>query len=195
MNLNTPFGFRPIQAPHGGGVYGRLSAYEIPSAHAENIFTGDLVAMSGTGRRIVVATVATGAIVGSFQGVRYTNSLGEVKFMPYWPTGTVATGLHPGQNPEAIVADDPNQLFVAQVDDSTGLAEGDVGETMDFVAGAGNTATGLSGHQLDKSSADVNQQLRILGLARLPNNAYGQYAKAICKIRVHQLAETFAGLS
>jgi hypothetical protein len=190
-NINTPFGFRPFYAP-GGGNFGRVGGYEIPSAHAENIFTGDAVALSGTGRRIVVATVATGSIVGAFHGVRYVNSLGEVKFAPFWPTGTVATGLFPGANPEAQVHDDPNQEFISQVD-GVGLAEVDVASTMDFVAGAGSTATGQSAHQLSAASVGASQQFRLIALAPLPDNSYGQFAKAISKIRVHQLAEAFAG--
>lgn len=193
-NRNTPFGFKPFYAP-GGGNFGRQGGYEVASATGSDIFNGDLVALTGTRRRITVATVATGYILGSFHGVRYVTSLGDIRFAPYWPNGLVASGLTPGADPEALVHDDPNQEFMAQVDDTAGLTTADIAETADFVAGAGSAATGQSAHQIDQSSFDVSQQLRILALAPLPDNEYGQYAKAICKIRMHQLAEAFAGLS
>lgn len=193
-NRNTPFGFKPFYAPNGGN-FGRQGSYDIASATAADIFNGDLVALTGTRRRITVATVATGFILGSMHGVRYVTSLGDIRFAPYWPTGLVASGLTPGADPEALVHDDPNQEFIAQVDDTAGLTANDIGETADFVASAGSTSTGQSAQVIDQSSFDVSQQLRILALAPLPDNEYGQYAKAICKIRVHQLAEAFTGLS
>lgn len=192
-NNNTPFGFRPYN-PIGGGVNGRLGSYIIASALASNVFNGDCVGMVGTGRRITIATVATGAILGSFHGVRYTDSLGEIKFMPFWPTGTVATGLVPGADgPEALVHDDPMQSFIAQVN-GVGLAAADEFSTMDFVAGAGSTLTGQSAHQLDASSVAASQQFIVLGLAPLPGMEYGVSAKAFCQNRVPVLSNSFAGV-
>lgn len=183
-NLNTPFGFKPWQHI-AGGTPGRIGSYNIASGLGSNIFTGDLVVITGTGLNITVATVATGRILGSFAGCRYADSMGEIKFALYWPTGTVATGLQYGDSPEALVHDDPKQTFLAQVDDTAGLVAADVGQTADFVAGAGDTNTGISGHQVDQSSLSTSQQLRVLRLAPQPDNAYGQYAKALVEIINH----------
>lgn len=184
-NVNRPMGFQPIQ--HGaGGVPGRSGSYSIASELAQDLFTGDLVTLTGTGRNITVATVATGMILGSFQGCRYVDAQGNVVFAKHWPSGTVAKALHPGGFAcEAIVADDPFQYFLAQMDDTAGLVVADVGNAADFIAGAGNALTGISGHQVDQSSLGDAQQLRIVDLWRAPDNDYGQFAKAVVQIRNH----------
>jgi hypothetical protein len=195
-NSNSPFGFQPYRA-RDGGVYGRLGSYRIPSGQAENIFTGDLVAMDGGtegGKVLALATVATGYIAGAAHGVRYVDAAGDVKFARYWPTGTVATGLQAGDLPECLVHDDPDQYFVAQAN-GAGFVAGDEMETADFATGAGNTKTGTSAFVIDVASYSTSQQLRLIELASIPGNVYGQYAKVVCKIRMHQLAEAFVGLS
>lgn len=114
--------------------------------------------------------------------MKYVDSNGEQQFRPRWPTGTVATEI------EALVYDDPLQEFIAQVDDTAGLVEADVGQLAALVAGAGNNFTGRSAWQIDQSTlaGTVTLQVRILGLARDPENDYGQFAKARCVIQRHR---------
>ncbi len=195
-NVDRPFGFTPTR--HGaGGTPQRLGSYEIENGLAEDIFSGDPVVLSGTGRRVILATAGnTNQIVGIFAGVRYTDANGDVIFKPNWVSGTVGTGLQRGEdNPEALVYDDPRSEFIVQVSGAAGLAEGDVGNVANFVAGAGNAFTGRSGYELDQTTLDTGaaRQLRILGLARIPENDYGEFAKARVLINNHsygQLAAT-----
>lgn len=193
MNTNTPFGFKPHRHV-AGGTPGRLGGYFIASALATDLFKGDAMTLTATSKRVTVATVATSSILGAFAGVQYVDSQGEVRFARYWPTGTVATGLQPGQDPECQIFDDPDQLFIAQVDDTAGLVAADIGQTADFVAGAGDTTTGVSGHQLDQSSLGSSQQFRIVDLYRIPDNAFGQYAKAVCQVFNHVYRSTNTGI-
>lgn len=181
-NVDRPSGL--IASRHSaGGTPQRLGGYTIASGLAEDIYSGDPVDLTGTGRNISLAVAAIDEpIVGIFAGVKYVDSNGDQQFRPRWPTGTVATEI------EALVYDDPLQEFVAQVDDTAGLIEADVGLNAALVAGAGNDFTGRSAWQIDQSTlaVTVTLQVRILGLARQLDNDYGQFAKARCVIQRHR---------
>ena len=122
------------------------------------------------------------------------SSHGDVQFRPRWPSGTVATGIATGEDPEALVYDDPGQEFVIQVSGSAGLVAADVGQMGNFVAGAGNAFTGRSAFEFDQTTlASSTKQLRILGLARQLENDYGEFAKARVLINNHSYGQLAAG--
>jgi len=193
-NVDRPFGFTATR--HGaGGTPQRLGSYEIENGLAENIFSGDPVVLTGTGRRIVLATAGNAnLIVGIFAGVRFTDARGDVIFEPNWLSGTVGTGLQRGEdNPEALVYDDPRSEFIVQVSSASGLAETDVGLLANFVAGTGNQFTGRSAYELDQTTLNASaRQLRILGLSRIPENDYGEFAKARVLINNHSYGQLAA---
>lgn len=193
-NVDRPFGFTATR--HGaGGTPQRLGSYEIENGLAENIFSGDPVVLTGTGRRIVLATAGNAnLIVGIFAGVRFTDARGDVIFEPNWLSGTVGTGLQRGEdNPEALVYDDPRSEFIVQVSSASGLAEVDVGLLANFVAGTGNQFTGRSAYELDQTTLNASaRQLRILGLSRIPENDYGEFAKARVLINNHSYGQLAA---
>jgi hypothetical protein len=193
-NVDRPFGFTPTRHA-AGGTPQRLGSYEIDNGLAEDIFSGDPVVLSGTGRQVILATAGdANLIVGIFAGVRYTDANGDVQFKPNWVSGTVGTGLQRGdENPEALVYDDPSMEFIVQVNQTAGLVEADVGQMANFVAGTGNAFTGRSGYELDQTSlAGTSKQLRVLGLARIPENDYGEFAKARVLINNHSYGQLAA---
>jgi hypothetical protein len=192
-NINTPFGFRPYN--HGvGGTPNRLGRYFLASALAQALFIGDPVVITGTDRFITIAT-ATNQMLGSFQGARFVDAGGNVQFVRNWVSGTVASGLTPGDaGPEALVADDPEQWFQIQVSAVAGLVAADVGQTADFVAGAGNALTGISGFLLDQTTLGASKQCRVVDLVRNPDNAFGQFAKAVVQILKHVYKASNVGL-
>ena len=145
MNVDRPSGL--IASRHvAGGTPHRLGGYTIASALASDIYSGDPVVLTGTGRNIDIAAAGDdNPMVGVFAGVRYVDSNGDQQFRPRWATGTVATEI------EALVYDDPMQEFIAQVDDTLGLVEAEVGLNANLVAGAGNNFTGRSAWQIDKN--------------------------------------------
>jgi len=190
MNVDRPAGL--LASRHGaGGTPHRFGAYEIASGLAQDLFAGDPVVLIGTGRRITIATAGdANLITGVFAGVRYVDANGEVQFRPRWPSGTVAEGIQTGEDPEALVYDDPGQEFVIQVSAVAGLVVANVGNMANFVAGAGNAFTGRSAFQLDQTTlATASKQLRILGLARQLDNSYGQFAKARVMINNHSYGQ------
>lgn len=176
-NQDNPNGFTPHK--HGrGGVIRYSEEYTIASGLAANIFSGDPVKMTGTGRNITVCA-AGDTTIGIFAGCRYTNAQGEPIFSPYWATGTVAADA------KAMVYDDPSIEFEVQADGA--FVEADVGNKADFVAGTGNTRTGRSAFELDSSDIGTGDGLLILGLVDRPDNAYGTNAKVRVLLREHAL--------
>jgi hypothetical protein len=193
-NVDRPFGFTATR--HGaGGTPQRLGSYEIANGLASDIFSGDPVVILGSGRTIDIATAGnTNLITGIFAGVRYTDANGDVQFRPFWASGTVGTGLQRGDdNPEALVYDDPRSEFIVQVSASAGLVVADVGQLANFVAGAGSAFTGRSAALLDQTTLNASaRQFRILGLSRIPENDYGEFAKARVLINNHSYGQLAA---
>lgn len=183
-NTNSPFGFRARRHMTGGMI--RLSEYSIASAYSSNIFLGDPVEMTGTGKNIQLAAAANVDSIGVFAGCRYVDSQGNQKFSKYWPASTTATDI------VAMVYDDPNIVFEMQVDT---IAAADVGLLVDWNAGSGSTITGVSGAYADISSAAAtDKSLRILGLVPRVDNAYGAYAKIEVVFAEHALKGVVAGV-
>jgi hypothetical protein len=96
-------------------------------------------------------------------------------------------------NPEALVYDDPRSEFIVQVSASAGLVVADVGQLANFVAGAGSAFTGRSAALLDQTTLNASaRQFRILGLSRIPENDYGEFAKARVLINNHSYGQLAA---
>jgi len=92
-----------------------------------------------------------------------------------------------------LVADDPNLIFVGQIDTAgTDWAATDVGAYANLLVGTGSTVTGLSGWTLDTTDgpdpADPSNQLLIVGLYPAPDNEIGEFARWLVMINNHQLA-------
>lgn len=183
-NANSPFGLKPVRTLGGGAVV--LNEYTIASAYGTDIFTGDVVEMTGTGRNIGKAAAANVDNIGRFAGVSYDDSQGKRVFSQYWPASTVAT------NVKALVVDDPNVIFEVQCDT---LNQADVGLLADWNVGTGSTLTGQSGlYAVASAGATTNQSLRILRLVDRADNEYGQYAKAEVVFIEHVLKGVVAGV-
>ena len=174
-NLDAPNGFSPVRHLNGGTVR-YDDSYTIPSGAAYDLFLGDVVRLTGTGRDIEDAA-ATETVLGVFAGCRYVAANGDVVWAKQWASGTVTAGT---QDAVAFVYTDPNIVYRAQC---TTIAEGDVGQCADIVAGAGNAATGISGFEILGTYAATGQFM-VIGLAKEPDGInvaeYGADAKVEC---------------
>jgi len=183
-NVNGAYGLRPSRHLKGGTV--RMAEYSIASALAANIYVGDPVEMTGTGRNITLAAADNPDNVGVFMGCSYVDSTGSHKFAKNWVTGQVGTEA------VAYVCDDPDVVFTAQ---ATTVAEADIGQLADWDGTAGADSTGISGNQVDGTSyASTNGALRVLGLVKEPGNEYGAYAKVEVMFAEHVLSRVVAGV-
>ncbi len=94
------------------------------------------------------------------------------------------------------VCSDPSALFNAQVSGyrtgSTGLAETYCNDNVNHVAGTGSTLTGISAYTLDATApATTAAQFRIIGLADIPNNAWGdRYVELLVSWNEHTFNQT-----
>ena len=154
-NIDQAFGLRPIakvgSAP--GGTTG-TTKYRITSG-AGAMFTGDIVKQANDGS--VVQGTAGDAARGVFMGCFYTDpSTSKPRFNNTFPNGTAASDAI------AFVADDPDQLFIAQQDSVSAYAVvADLNLNANLVVGSGNTTTGISGMEIDSDSKNTTATLNV----------------------------------
>lgn len=199
-NANVPIGLRPINdngTPWSG--QGRLVCF--PASQAVNVFLGDPVVALGGSDAFGVPYVgiasagATNPILGAMLGIcngpaggNGNASFTVTRDLPVYRQASILN--------YALIADDPNQLYVVQEDSVGGAIAQATGAFANgnLVAGAGSTVTGYSGWQLQSSSvaaaANATYQLRLLGLARGPGNALGVNADWVVRLNLPQLWST-----
>jgi len=184
-NIDAAFGLRPIakvgSAP--GGTTG-TTKYSIADNQGTAIFTGDPVKYKNDGT-VEVAT-AGDASCGVFMGCFYTDpTTSKPTFRNHFPAS-----LSPG-DAIAFVADDPDQLFIAQQDsDGSNLVAADLNLNADLVFGAGSTSTGMSGVEIDSSTKNTTAalQVRLIDFYDTPSNdATANNSVLVVKINNHQL--------
>lgn len=187
MSANAaPFGLLP--AYHGGGGIVRPTSYTITSGYATSILGGGPVKIvpSSTGEGTIAAAAAGDRAIGTFMGVRYTDSNGITIFSNKWTASTTGTDI------ECWVTEDPNIFY--QIQANATLAVSDIGKQYDWSAESGNTTVGNSNISLNVSSVATNAGLQLVGLRVGPDNAFGDtYPTVIVRISEHQLVADVAG--
>lgn len=195
-NANRASGFTPVQYLNGAPWDGKARLYSVAASNTYAIGIGDPVISSGTANSDGVAGVVragtTGSCTGALRGVcvgvgKYEGLMANPSNLDttVWPASAATAGY-------IMVVDDPNVIFQIQEESNgTQLAATDVG--LNQVSLAAVTGTYGSGWLLRSTTGATPNttstlQLRLLGLARIPNNAFGAYAKWLVKINVHELA-------
>jgi hypothetical protein len=182
-NIDARGGLQPV-APTGAGI--KTRRYTITANYATALYIHDPVDRVAAGT-IERATAGAGnPILGSILG--------------FWKEGTGVQTYFPASSSGtwyAEVADAVEQEFVAREDgDTSDLALADRGLNADIIfTHAGDTTTGLSGMEIDSSSANTtaNQQLRIIDLEDRVDNALGDWAQWRVKINYHRNAVGIVG--
>ena len=184
-NIDAAFGLRPIAKVGSaqGGTTG-TTKYSIADNQGTAIFTGDPVKYKNDGT-VEVAT-AGDASCGVFMGCFYTDpTTSKPTFRNHFPAS-----LSPG-DAIAFVADDPDQLYIAQQDsDGSNLVAADLNLNADLVFGAGSTSTGMSGVEIDSSTKNTTAalQVRLIDFYDTPSNdATANNSILVVKINNHQL--------
>lgn len=190
-NVDTPFGFKPIEHLNGNPWNGKTRVYYIPATDSTAVFVGDPVKSAGsadtTGRFPTIAQAAAGdlirGVVVGFADQPYVAFDTNDQNRKYRPA---STGMY------AFVVDDPDVIFEIQ-EDSVGnyIAATMVGLNTDVVIGAGSTSTGISGVELDSSdTATAAGQCKMLGIVDRPDNELGNHAKWKVLIVEHEMRST-----
>lgn len=190
-----PFGMVPTQQLAQGYNTQGFQAYQIEDGEATAIFFGDVVELLTTG--YIEKDVGTTTLTpqGVFVGCSYISpTLGYYLNSQSWPAATT-TGVTTGAGkPTAYVVNDPNAVFMIQGDGSIPLSA--LGANAAIVQTAGTAAIGKSRNALSVSSIDTTDTLplRIVGLAELPGNDWGDtYTIVLVKFNNHQLT-TLTGI-
>ena len=171
---SAPFGLRPAFHPSGLDRAQALAG-GIPSAFNTDIFKGQPVryqttAIGGTLGTITPATTS-GAWVGAFAGVQWTDTTGRARVSNYWPANTAYTA----GSCVAYFYNDANIVYEIQADGS--MAQTSIGNEYPFSnVTSGSTTTGLSACTLNASSPAGNGsqgQMRVVDIAPYPGNDWG----------------------
>lgn len=164
---NAPFGLRPAFHPSGLDRATAL-ADGIVSGYGSAILKGQPVKYVTGG--VIEPAAAGDAFVGAFAGVEWTDTTGRRRVSNYWPANTAyQTG-----SCVAYFYADPNIVYEVQAAGS--LAQTSIGDEADLSnTTAGSTTTGLSQCTISTTlvGAGNTAQMRIVGLAPYPGNAWG----------------------
>lgn len=160
-SIDAAFGFQPYE-----NVL-RAQLYAVATAPTINIFHNDIVVHGGTGVSTPIGylpIIEDGSVPDSD-----THILGTVLAVfdhQMYPTkyiapATVGNGTIAGY---VLVADHPDQLFIAQEDGETNAIDlAEMGNNIDLIAGtlcAGNTNTGIGKMELDSNTAATTAALQ-----------------------------------
>lgn len=198
-NTDRPQGLRPVRYASGAPYNGAANMYLVPSADATALFIGDLVKpfTSGGAAGTTVNGIDVEGMPTVIQSAAGDPSIGVV--IGFLPLQTNLETRHraASTNRIALVADDPQLLFeIQEVTGGTALTATEVGLNADVVVAAGNTTTGMSGMELDNASeaTTAGLNMRIIGLVKRPDNAYGEHAKWLVQLMDHSFRAGVAGV-
>lgn len=159
---SSPSGFNPVYHPSGQIV---ANIYEPTVSTNAAIYKGDPVKFDGS-TGVVIIAAANDAILGVFAGCEYTDVDGKPTYKPYWPGSTAGA-----TNIKFYVYDDP--FIVYEIQSIGSEAATAIGASADFVIAAGSTYTGVTGTYLAATNGAVSNNVRVVGLAPRPGNAWG----------------------
>jgi hypothetical protein len=168
-NVDWPHGLRLIGTQHGGPEL--IQRMYKDASQATAIFKNDVVA------READAFLAPGGTPGTtlYDGVA----------LDYGAATTLT---------EHLVIVDPSAVFEAQSDAS--LVQADEGLNVNFLFGAGNSLTKISGHELDSSTENTTGTLdaHILRILPMQNNDPGVNCRFEILINRHRRSPLSAGV-
>lgn len=200
-NAETSFGLRPVGLAGAATNSTGSNTYEIASDNTNAIYQYGLVTPTADGVIDWAGDTAGGttAALGVLMGVKYHDSVQKKPvWLNYWP-GSGAVSVDTNYPIEAIVADNPDQLYVVAADATltdraTALAGVFANASLGTSARGGSTANGRSTAQLNVASiaTTATLPLRIVGLVDdEANNDYGSAgAHLLVRINAHYNAAT-----
>lgn len=199
-NQETAFGLRPVGLVGSGVNSTGVTEYEIASNNTDAIFNGSIVVPLAAGviGQAGATNGGTTQALGVLVGVQYQDATQKKPvWLNYWP-GSGSVSVDTNFPVKALVADNPNQLFVVAADATltdraTALAAVFANASLGTSARTGSTDTGKSNSQLGVSTiaTTATLPLRIVGL--VDDDANNDYASAGAHLLVRLNAHFNAG--
>jgi hypothetical protein len=208
-NVNAPFG---LQVYRGGGTYAfnnQGTVYSIPTSDSSNAYyLNDIVKAAAGGDtngvpNVTKITNGTDAIRGSIVGI-YQPGMNPANSIQGFPLSlennyVPATKAAPYY---VLVDDDPTTIFVMQDDGITTakLVAASCNLNFTITVAAGATTNSKSASVILSSSFATTNTLCMKAMGLAPGvfygvqNAFGAYAKWLCRINVSELTGSFAGV-
>lgn len=194
-NTDRPKGLVPVKHLTGAPYNGSANMYLLPSSNATATFIGDLVKLAGSAG--AAGTVVNGIDVEGMPTIAQS-AAGDLHVgvvIGFLPNQADLTQRHraASQNRIALVVDDPDVVFeIQEVTGGTALTAAEVGLNANVVVGSGSTTTGMSGMELDNATeaATADLDLKIIGLVKRPDNAFGEHAKWLVQINTHSYSSS-----
>lgn len=176
-NINTPIGARIRGALASSDFNPLIHEYIIPASDTDDFFVNDFVKTNDTsedGVPIIVKAAAQDAIRGII-----------VSFKSDDPQETIVYGKANTRR-VAYVCDDPYIEFEIQVTGT--VVSTDIGKNADLLVASGDTNTGISDTQLDRSTLTINDaQIKILRIIEEPGAELGTFTNVKAMILKHEL--------
>ena len=199
-NSETAFGLRPVGLVGSGANSTGVTQYEIASNNTNAIFNGSICVPTAAGviDHAGATNGGTTQALGVLVGVEYQDATQKKPvFLNYWP-GSGSVSVDTNFPVKALVADNPDQLFVVAADATltdraTALAAVFANASLGTSARTGSTSTGKSNSQLGVSTiaGTATLPLRIVGL--VDDDANNDYASAGAHLLVRLNAHFNAG--
>lgn len=191
-------GFIPSRKKGGTPSNGALNAYQIANGYATTLIKGDPVKLNAG---FIEKATNGESPVGVFQGVNYIDptTLQPVQSNVFLANTSSAGEFEGVDTPQALVADDPDQLFHLVVDapasaGAAGVSAGSIGSTIGISAGSGSTLLGTSGVVGDVTSIGTSAGASIatiVGITKKPGFSYDDSTASVVvevKLNSHALA-------
>jgi hypothetical protein len=200
-NAETAFGLRPIGMAGSGPNSTGLTRYEIASDNTNAIFQYSICVPLAAGviDQAGATDGGTTQALGVLMGIEYVDStLNKTIYKNFWP-GSGSVSVDTNFPVKALVADNPNQLFVVAADATltdraTALTGVFANASLGTSARTGSTTTGRSNSELGVSTINTTATLplRIVGLADdASNNDWGSAgAHLYVRLNAHYNAGT-----
>ena len=175
------FGLKPIKM-YGNG-YENMGLGEYPvAASSDAIYNQDLVCQHTTGF-VIVGVAGTEDIIGSLNGVFYTDATtNKPTFQNYLQGSNTATDI------VALVNDSPLQQYEIRSDATGASAQASVGEVADITYVAGATPNYVSKTTLASAglAAGSTKQLKVIGVSRDPENNDLASANVVWRVVINE---------
>ena len=191
-NKDAAFGLRPARMMNGSAFMNQQNRYRIANNASGAIFQGDLVEALTAGTIGVKAAGETDAVLGVFNGCRYTDPVsGKETFSNYYPGSIAAADI------EAFVIDAPDVVYEIQADAAMPVT--DLFGNFDIVVGTGDTKSGMSRTEIGVSTgaATATLPLKAIDISQDPENSDTGSANTnvMVVINNHLLSAGTAGLA
>lgn len=190
-NADVAFGLRPVRYMSGAPYNGAAETFFIPATDSTAVYVGGLVKLAGTthtdGTPIVTGNVASADTV---IGVVVAVDAETADSLPYRAASTARY---------VMVATDPNLCFWVQEDSAGGNMAAPSGATATLTGfTSGSTAYGRSSIEIDSSglseTADTDDDVLIMGLAKTPDNEIGNNAVWEVRLNNHAYVDAATGV-